>query len=327
MAAVHEDDLITADIGEWRSYVSRPITTSADEMTSTAPTLDVSSIPRTSMEDERTRTSTTPTPTTSSHEDQKPATSSTPPPPPPESTSTNDDPASKAPAPLPSPDASNTTPSTLETTTQTTSLASPSASSSSPALAPLPPSSTPTIAGAAAGGTAFLAVALGALFYLLRRRKRSQSKASTTQHWNPDVGVGRPTLPDISGVYEKEGNGLERYANPTRGVSMGHVHQATMQQSSLQHGSMQHQASTERVKFNGSPYPELGTTYAEQGTLHHELESPQPQPHVSPQQSWNGAIEVHAERKSPVSELEGMGPIVRMEGENTRGRYYAGTNF
>ncbi|KAH3920171.1 hypothetical protein HBH56_000800 [Parastagonospora nodorum] len=321
MAAVHEDDLMTADIGYWRSYISRPVPTSADRATSTTLTPAVFSIPQTSKEDEKTKTTTTATATSAPESESKPATLNAPSPPPAESSTSKNQPASKASAPVPSPDPNQTTPSTLETIISTTDLASPSPSpsSSTPAPTPPPPSSTPTIAGAAAGGTALLALALGTAFYLLRRRKRAQSQASTPQHWAPQGGVGRPTLPDISGVYEKEGNGLQRYANPTRAVGRGHVQQASVQQ-----GSIHHHASTERVKLNGSPYPELNALYHELRFPHHELESPQPQ--TSLQQGWDGVSEVHAESRSLVNESEGGGMGRRMEG-GERGRYYAGKNF
>jgi hypothetical protein len=104
-----------------------------------------------------------------------------------------------------------------------------------------------------------------------------------------------------------------------RAVGRGHVQQASAQQ-----GSIHHHASTERVKFNGSPYPELNALHHGLRTPHHELESPQP--HVSPQHGWNVVSEVHAESRSPVCELEGGETGGRIEiGE--RGRYYAGTNF
>lgn len=224
-------------------------------------------------------------------------------------------------------DEGNNTPTTLSTTTTSSHSAHVSSSTSSPA--PSAPLATTTIAGAAAGGTVFLALAIGAAMYLMRRRRKTRSKISTAG-WDPSGGVhGRPTLPDIgdlrggNGVYEKPDDEVlpTRYAQPQpKPIS-------TMRRG----GDIYHQASTERIKFNNSPYPEL------------EFRSPTIVMANSPSpvsgQEWRvptrEVCEVHAESMgSPVSELEGMSPLVRMGGRgDVRGveldasgnsRYYAG---
>ncbi|KAF2029980.1 hypothetical protein EK21DRAFT_89392 [Setomelanomma holmii] len=72
---------------------------------------------------------------------------------------------------------------------------------------------TPMIAGAAAGGTAFLALAIGTVLYILRRRKHTRSLPSRTESWDPSGGMhGKRTLPDAEQVGEvgMRGGGWEK---------------------------------------------------------------------------------------------------------------------
>ncbi|KAH7064454.1 hypothetical protein BKA63DRAFT_586386 [Paraphoma chrysanthemicola] len=69
-----------------------------------------------------------------------------------------------------------------------------------------PPIQTPIIAGAAAGGTAVLALAIGTVLYVLRRWKHSKSMPSTPASWDPSGGLhAKPTLPDVEGPGEMRG--------------------------------------------------------------------------------------------------------------------------
>jgi hypothetical protein len=85
------------------------------------------------------------------------------------------------------------------TTTQITVLPPPSGSIA-PTSAPTTSFSTPQIAGTAAGGAAFLALAIGVLFYILHRRRRNKSYAYSPATWDPNFSSDRkPKLPDIDG--------------------------------------------------------------------------------------------------------------------------------
>tara|TARA_R110002003_G_scaffold391_12_gene19487 strand:- start:6493 stop:7386 length:894 start_codon:yes stop_codon:yes gene_type:complete len=71
-----------------------------------------------------------------------------------------------------------------------------------------PPVQTPIIAGAAAGGTALLALAIGTVLYILRRRKHSRTQPASSTSWDPSKGMhGKPTLPDVEGHGGMRGGG------------------------------------------------------------------------------------------------------------------------
>jgi hypothetical protein len=79
--------------------------------------------------------------------------------------------------------------------------ANPSTNPSSSSLADTDTSVKPAfshtqVAGTAAGGTAFLALIIGSIFYFLRRRRHARSLASTPQSWDPNR---KARLPEVGG--------------------------------------------------------------------------------------------------------------------------------
>jgi hypothetical protein len=139
-------------------------------------------------------------------------------------------------------------------------------------------------------------------------------------------------------VYEKEANGLERYATNIplpRPATSYHHHDRSVQYA----GAIQHAHSVERMKFNNSPYPQLSPPSPNAPLPHHaELESRSPptSPPCQAIQRWHSASELHSEDVSvgsPVSDLEGLSQVVRMNGveldagEFGKGKVVVGTNF
>ena len=202
-----------------------------------------------------------------------------------------------------------------------TTLSTPPPSSSLPPKPQTyPPNTTATIAGAAAGGTVFLALALGSMFYILRRRKRSRSLASTPERWDPSAGGhGKPTLPDVEG-HGHVGRGMEKAKAEVHGETIpnryaSHVPPVPMvkhQHTQYPHPT-RHPSHTE-MRFNDSPYPEL------------ETRSPPPPSTVySASELHTDTVgspvsELHTESVgSPVSELGGMGVVPRMGGAEMAG--------
>jgi hypothetical protein len=207
----------------------------------------------------------------------------------------------------------------------TSSTASHPYTSSSSPLSSIP---TPTIAGAATGGTAFLAIAIGAALYLVRRKKR---RAATPRRWDTSAGIhARPMLPDVEGgekvgyvgahgvgmgKYDgvKKYDGVEKYDGVGSGRVGGRIQEletrATASLPMTMHNmpSWQSGANQGVGRGVGSEYPGLESRTP-------SLAVSPASPHtVHKMQSWHsGPLRVDDDIGSLVSELGGTSPLVRM---------------
>lgn len=340
------NDWKTADIGEWKKYLEKPVTSTKAE---TKPSSTEKEVKSSTRDQVTVKSSMTSTSTSTSPTSNPPTTQPTP-----QDTRkpvltiidlpstdllTLPSPSSLVnalnPNDQPTPNADLATTRANDSPPPSTATQSiPSHSHSHPATPHTLP--TPTIAGAAAGGTAFLALAIGAVLYILRRRKRHRKnmRDSGEGRWDPNRGVdvhaGREAkLPDVglrggdergdggmgevggreiqaggraSGVSEKEGDGSERYAV---------------------HGVRQNPG----FKKPPSPFPELESRSPTLPSLPSPARSPQPpQTWHSSNTTGMGASELHSEParedvgipvseldvQSPVAELDVISPVVRM---------------
>ncbi|KAH7075019.1 hypothetical protein FB567DRAFT_610512 [Paraphoma chrysanthemicola] len=240
----------------------------------------------------------------------------------------------------PHPDSPN---QSTKLTTTATPLHTSTASSHS---ASSPPIQTPIIAGAAAGGTAVLALAIGTVLYILRRRKHSKSLQFTPASWDPSGGLhAKPTLPDVEGHGEMRGGCGD----------IGEVKEMSGVSKPTQNGSPAFDMKQPR-----KAYQELDTDLSTPSNM---VRSPYPIPAMGKTVSWHtppeladtrGANEVHGESLDDVwpedprsiVELGGChrrvdpvhgsvhGPVELAEssrveldaGQNARRRYYGSGN-